>query len=103
MGIYYCFNDICNKWQANRKSGGIDFCATLLTVIEAPNNNCKQTKLRLPKNIRLREGRRLPEWRSAPPAARPSPELVALADLTTEMRPVKHYYEPGVPARRCIE
>jgi cob(I)alamin adenosyltransferase len=31
------------------------------------------------------------------------PELVELADLVTEMRPVKHYYEVGVPARRGIE
>lgn len=31
------------------------------------------------------------------------PELVELADLVTEMRPVKHYYAAGVPARRGIE
>jgi len=31
------------------------------------------------------------------------PELVALADLVTEMVPVKHYYKAGVPARRGIE
>jgi len=31
------------------------------------------------------------------------PELVALADLVTEMRPVKHYFEAGVKARRGIE
>jgi cob(I)alamin adenosyltransferase len=31
------------------------------------------------------------------------PELVELADLVTEMRPVKHYYEAGVAARRGIE
>jgi cob(I)alamin adenosyltransferase len=31
------------------------------------------------------------------------PELVELADLVTEMRPVKHYYEAGVQARRGIE
>ena len=35
--------------------------------------------------------------RQAPPA------LVELADLVTEMRPVKHYYEAGVKARRGIE
>jgi cob(I)alamin adenosyltransferase len=35
--------------------------------------------------------------RSAPP------ELVDLADLVTEMRPVKHYFEAGVKARRGIE
>jgi cob(I)alamin adenosyltransferase len=31
------------------------------------------------------------------------PELVARADLVTEMRPVKHYYAAGVKARRGIE
>ena len=31
------------------------------------------------------------------------PGLVELADLVTEMRPVKHYYEAGVKARRGIE
>jgi len=30
-------------------------------------------------------------------------ELVALADLVTEMRPLKHYFEAGVKARRGIE
>jgi len=31
------------------------------------------------------------------------PELLALADLVTEMHPVKHYYQAGVKARRGIE
>jgi cob(I)alamin adenosyltransferase len=31
------------------------------------------------------------------------PELIDAADLVTEMRPLKHYYEAGVPARRGIE
>ena len=31
------------------------------------------------------------------------PELVELADLVTEMRSLKHYYEAGVKARRGIE
>ena len=31
------------------------------------------------------------------------PELVALADLVTEMREVKHYYHSGQPARTGIE
>jgi cob(I)alamin adenosyltransferase len=31
------------------------------------------------------------------------PELLALADLVTEMLPVKHYYQAGVKARRGIE
>ncbi len=31
------------------------------------------------------------------------PELVALADLVTEMWPVKHYYQAGVKARGGIE
>ena len=48
--------------------------------------------------------RQRPAWvevvltgRQAPPA------LVELADLVTEMRPLKHYYQAGVPARRGIE
>jgi cob(I)alamin adenosyltransferase len=31
------------------------------------------------------------------------PELVELADLVTEMHPVKHYFQAGVPAREGIE
>jgi cob(I)alamin adenosyltransferase len=31
------------------------------------------------------------------------PELLALADLITEMRPIKHYYQAGGTARRGIE
>jgi cob(I)alamin adenosyltransferase len=31
------------------------------------------------------------------------PKLLALADLVTEMLPVKHYYQAGVKARRGIE
>jgi len=31
------------------------------------------------------------------------PELVELADLVTEMRPLKHYYQAGIKARRGIE
>jgi cob(I)alamin adenosyltransferase len=31
------------------------------------------------------------------------PDLIELADLVTEMRPVKHYYQAGVKARRGIE
>ena len=31
------------------------------------------------------------------------PELVELADLVTEMRPVKHYFQAGVRAREGIE
>ena len=34
---------------------------------------------------------------------RAPPELVERADLVTEMRLVKHYYEQGVPARKGIE
>jgi cob(I)alamin adenosyltransferase len=31
------------------------------------------------------------------------PELIDLADLVTEMKNIKHYYQAGVPARRGIE
>ena len=52
----------------------------------------------------LRPLRRRPPWveviltgRQAPP------ELIDLADLVTEMQPLKHYYTTGTPARRGIE
>ncbi|RED58509.1 cob(I)yrinic acid a,c-diamide adenosyltransferase [Cohnella lupini] len=31
------------------------------------------------------------------------PEIIAIADLVTEMKPVKHYYEEGIPAVMGIE
>lgn len=31
------------------------------------------------------------------------PELVQVADLVTEMRPIKHPYEQGIPAQRGVE
>ena len=31
------------------------------------------------------------------------PELIALADLVSEVRPIKHPYEQGIPAQRGIE
>lgn len=34
---------------------------------------------------------------------RAHPELIAMAHLVTEMQPVKHYFEMGVPARQGIE
>lgn len=34
---------------------------------------------------------------------RAPPELIERADLVTEMREVKHYYQQGVPARKGIE
>lgn len=58
----------------------------------------------IPLEEALEALRRRPPWvevvltgRQAPPA------LVELADLVTEMRPIKHYYEAGVKARRGIE
>ena len=32
-----------------------------------------------------------------------TPELLRLADLVTEMKPIKHPFEQGIPARRGIE
>lgn len=32
-----------------------------------------------------------------------SPEIMELADLITEMTPIRHYFSKGVPARRGIE
>ena len=31
------------------------------------------------------------------------PELIEVADLVTEMKEIKHYYNQGVPAREGIE
>ncbi|MBI4794926.1 MAG: cob(I)yrinic acid a,c-diamide adenosyltransferase [Deltaproteobacteria bacterium] len=48
--------------------------------------------------------RQRPPWVEVVLTGRQAPEeLVALADLVTEMRPVKHYYQAGVKSRRGIE
>jgi cob(I)alamin adenosyltransferase len=48
--------------------------------------------------------RRRPPWVEVVLTGRQAPpELIELADLVTEMRPLKHYFEAGVPARRGIE
>jgi cob(I)alamin adenosyltransferase len=48
--------------------------------------------------------RERPPWVEVVLTGRQAPsELVALADLVTEMRPLKHYYAAGVKARRGIE
>jgi cob(I)alamin adenosyltransferase len=48
--------------------------------------------------------RRRPAWVEVVLTGRQAPkELIKIADLVTEMRPIKHYYEAGVPARRGIE
>jgi len=45
-----------------------------------------------------------PPWVEVILTGRAAPlELIALADLVTEMTPLKHYYLDGVPARRGIE
>jgi len=47
---------------------------------------------------------RRPPWVEVVLTGRRAPqELLALADLVTEMQPVKHYYQQGVRARRGIE
>jgi cob(I)alamin adenosyltransferase len=48
--------------------------------------------------------KRRPPWVEVVLTGRRAPrELVDLADLVTEMQPVKHYYQAGVRARRGIE
>ena len=74
----------------------------MLTVKEALSSDWQQTKLRLPQNLRLRAGRRLAEVEIVTTGRSVPPELVALANLVTEMRPERHYYEPVVPARRGL-
>ena len=58
--------------------------------------------------IPLAEGlatlRQRPAWVEVVLTGRQAPtELIEIADLVTEMRLLKHYYEAGVPARRGIE
>jgi len=58
----------------------------------------------LPREEVLEALRRRPAWVEVVLTGRQAPpELLDLADLVTEMRPLKHYYEAGVPARRGIE
>ena len=45
-----------------------------------------------------------PPWVEVVLTGRGAPlELIAAADLVTEMLPIKHYYEAGIPAREGIE
>jgi cob(I)alamin adenosyltransferase len=58
--------------------------------------------------IPLTEGlealRRRPPWVEVVLTGRQAPpELIEIADLVTEMRALKHYFEAGIPARRGIE
>ena len=58
----------------------------------------------LPRDEVLEALRRRPPWVEVVLTGRQAPpELVAIADLVTEMRPLKHYYQAGVKARRGIE
>jgi cob(I)alamin adenosyltransferase len=58
----------------------------------------------LPLEDTLEFLRRRPPWVEVVLTGRQAPpELVEMADLVTEMRPVKHYYTAGVQARRGIE
>ena len=58
----------------------------------------------LPREEVFQVLRNRPQWVEVVLTGRQAPpELVELADLVTEMRPLKHYYEAGVPARRGIE
>jgi cob(I)alamin adenosyltransferase len=58
----------------------------------------------LPLDEVLEVLRRRPSWVEVVLTGRQAPAaLIELADLVTEMRPLKHYYEAGVPARRGIE
>jgi len=67
----------------------INICADLGMIKIA---EIKETLLNKPKNLEIvMTGRRA------------HPELVAMAHLVTEMKPIKHYFDQGVPARRGIE
>jgi cob(I)alamin adenosyltransferase len=67
----------------------INVCADLGMI---KISEIKDTLLNRPKNMEIvLTGRRA------------HPELVAMAHLVTEMKPIKHYFEQGVMARRGIE
>lgn len=67
----------------------INVCADLGMI---KISEIKETLLNRPKNMEIvLTGRRA------------HPELIAMAHLVTEMKPVKHYFDTGVPARRGIE
>ncbi len=58
----------------------------------------------IPLDEVLKMLRERPKWVEVVLTGRQAPpEILALADLVTEMRPIKHYYEAGVKARRGIE
>ncbi len=58
----------------------------------------------IPLDEVLKMLRERPKWVEVVLTGRQAPpEILALADLVTEMRPLKHYYEAGVKARRGIE
>jgi cob(I)alamin adenosyltransferase len=58
----------------------------------------------IPLDEALEVLRQRPPWVEVVLTGRQAPpELIALADLVTEMRPVKHYYQAGVKSRRGIE
>ena len=73
-----------------------------LVILDEINLALTYRLLPLPEVLEMLE-KRLP-WVEVVLTGRQAPaEVVALADLVTEMRPVKHYYEAGVAARRGIE
>lgn len=58
----------------------------------------------IPLEEALEALRQRPPWVEVVLTGRQAPlEVVALADLVTEMRPIKHYYEAGVKSRKGIE
>jgi cob(I)alamin adenosyltransferase len=73
-----------------------------LVILDEINLALAYGLLPLKEVLEMLKGR--PPWVEVVLTGRQAPpELVAMADLVTEMRPVKHYYEAGVPARRGIE
>jgi cob(I)alamin adenosyltransferase len=73
-----------------------------LVILDEINVALNYRLIPLEEVLKLLGGR--PPWVEVVLTGRQAPpEVVALADLVTEMRPLKHYYEAGVPARRGIE
>ena len=73
-----------------------------LVILDEINVALTYRLIPLEEVLKLLRGR--PPWVEVVLTGRQAPpEVVALADLVTEMRPLKHYYQAGVPARRGIE
>ncbi len=91
---------IQEAWETARQAiGGGDYD---LVILDEINLVLAYGVLALPELLETLARR--PRWVEVVLTGRQAPpELMAVADLVTEMRPVKHYYEAGVQARKGME